>query len=86
MDQEEILNAFRRDAEAMENEAPALSKVILDLARLLADSRGRLSKEHFEALMDMGAVLYKQADAQFQGRSDVNAIMKQSAESYRQDK
>lgn len=45
MTQNEILNIFREEAEKIPSEAAPLNEVILALAQLLADSRGKLSKK-----------------------------------------
>ena len=60
-----------------QQEAPK-SDLILGLARLLAESRGRLSKENFESLVELGAALYKEGHSQYQARSDVDIIMTRS--------
>jgi hypothetical protein len=76
MTQDEILAMFREEAERTPT-APA-SEAILALAQLLADSRGRLSKENFETLMSIGAALYKQGKSEFTARADIASIMQQS--------
>lgn len=78
MTQDQILNLFRQHADKMLAEPPLLNVVILDLAQLLADSRGRLSKENFDTLVHIGGTLYKEGQNQFYGKSDVDAIMKKS--------
>jgi prefoldin subunit 5 len=79
MTQNEILDMFREQADKMQAEIPSLNEVIFDLARLLADSRGKLSKENFDTLVHIGGLLYKEGRSRFQGKTDVDAIMKQSA-------
>jgi hypothetical protein len=78
MTQEEILDMFRQQAVSMSHAFPRSNSVILELAQLLADSRGRLSKENFETLVRIGGVLYKEGIDQFDARSDIAAIMKTS--------
>jgi hypothetical protein len=80
MTQDEILAMFREHAEAMQpaEHAPALSDVILELAHLLAESRGRLSKENFEALLRIGGALYREGKSGFDARADLAAIMNRS--------
>ncbi|SNT35552.1 hypothetical protein SAMN06265795_12825 [Noviherbaspirillum humi] len=80
MTQEEILALFREHADTLplEAQAPMLRDVILDLAQLLADSRGRLSKENFDTLTAIGGVLYRQAKSDFDAISDLDSMMKQS--------
>lgn len=79
MTQDEILDMFRQQAESMPQGLPSANAVILELAQLLAESRGRLSKENFETLVRIGGVLYKEGRNQFDARSDVAEIMKTSA-------
>ena len=80
MTQDEILEMFRQHASSLANEAqaPMLSGAISKLAHLLAESRGRLSKENFDTLVRIGGILYSEGNTRFQARSDVDAIMKQS--------
>ncbi|HYD95328.1 MAG TPA: hypothetical protein VEC01_08380 [Noviherbaspirillum sp.] len=80
MTQDEILEMFRQQSESMPPESPIATSIILELAQMLADSRGRLSKENFETLVRIGGVLYKEGRSQFDARSDVAEIMKKSAE------
>ncbi|HEV2612946.1 MAG TPA: hypothetical protein VGU61_21990 [Noviherbaspirillum sp.] len=80
MTQEEVLATFRQLASDVETELPGRNEVILELAQLLADSRGRLSKENFEALVRIGSALYKDGHTQFKGKSDVDTIMRRSSE------
>lgn len=78
MTQDEILEMFRAEASRMAVEAAPANEIILELAQLLADSRGRLSKENFETLVHIGGVLYKAGLEQFNARQDVAGIMQQS--------
>ncbi|WP_194723748.1 hypothetical protein [Noviherbaspirillum malthae] len=78
MTQDEILTMFRQQAKDLPSNASALNTAILELAQLLADSRGRLSKENFEVLVRIGGALYKNGHNQFHGKNDVDAIMKHS--------
>lgn len=78
MTQDDILSMFRHQAKAMPNDIPSLNAAILELAKMLADSRGKLSKENFEALIRIGGALYKNGHDQFRGKNDVDAIMKHS--------
>lgn len=80
MTQDEILIMFRQHASSHSVQTPMLNTVILDLAQLLADSRGKLSKEHFETLVRIGGALYKEGHSHFQARADVGAIMKESSD------
>lgn len=85
MTQEQILGMFRAQASHMPNELPTLNAAILELAQLLGDSRGRLSKENFEALVRIGAALYKEGNSRFHAKSEVDAIMKQSTKDHGHD-
>jgi prefoldin subunit 5 len=85
MTQDEILGMFREQAGKVQAELPTLNAVILESAQLLADSRGKLSKENFETLVRIGGALYKEGYSQFHGKSDVDAIMKRSADNQRRE-
>lgn len=85
MTQNEILEMFRSEADKMPLELPVANVIILELAQLLAESRGRLSKETFETLVHIGGVLYKEGRILFDARADVSAIMKKSAENRGQE-
>ncbi|MGV3742324.1 MAG: hypothetical protein ACO1NO_08440 [Burkholderiaceae bacterium] len=82
MTQDEILDLFRQQAADMQAGQPAQSDLILNLAQLLADSRGKLSKENFDALVHIGASLYKSGQDQFDARRNVSDIMRRSAEDH----
>ena len=82
MTQDEILSMFREQADKVEMETPMLNTVIMELAQLLADSRAKLCKENFEALVRIGAALYKEGRTQFHAKSDVDTIMQGSVEDY----
>jgi hypothetical protein len=85
MTQDEILAMFRQQSASIAEAFPRSNSVILELAQLLADSRGRLSKENFETLVRIGGVLYKEGLDQFDARSDVADIMKKSASDRKTD-
>ena len=85
MTKDEILDLFRQQADMWRDAAPAPSVVIQELAQLLADSRGRLSKEHFETLVRIGGTLYKEGLDQFAARADVAEIMRKSGASRRHE-
>lgn len=78
MTQDEILEMFRLEAARMPLEPVPSGETILALAQLLAESRGRLSKENFESLVRIGGVLYKAGLEQFNARQDVAGIMRTS--------
>jgi hypothetical protein len=81
MTPERVIEMFRQHAEtiALEAPGPMLANVIQELAALLADSRGRLSKETFETLVQIGGVLYREGNSQYRAKSDVDAIMRKSS-------
>lgn len=80
MKQHEVLQLFRTQAESLGNVKESQSEIINRLAQLLADSRGRLSKEHFEELVHIGAVMYKEGLGKHRARMEVAATMKESVE------
>jgi hypothetical protein len=82
MTQDEILSLFRQQAADPNTEIPSQTDLILKLSQLLADSRGKLSKENFEELVHIGAVLYKSGQTQFNARQNVSDIMRQSAQAH----
>jgi hypothetical protein len=82
MTQEEILDLFRLKAADIEKEPPSQNELIMELSRLLADSRGTLSKENFETLVHIGSALYKAGLDQFNARQNVSEIMQRSAKSH----
>lgn len=81
MSPDDVIKMFRKHAGEIPLEAPGtmLANVIQELAGLLADSRGRLPKETFEALIRIGGVLYREGESQFLARTDVDSIMKTSS-------
>lgn len=81
MTQDDILDMFREHAETLQpaEHAPPLGDVILELAQLLAESRGKLSKENFETLVRIGGALYREGKSGFDARADLASIMKRSA-------
>jgi len=84
MTQDQVVEMFREHARTDTTELPLLNTIILDLARLLAESRGKLSKENFDALIRIGGALYKEGHSQYQARTDVGAIMKSATENDKQ--
>jgi len=85
MTQEEILTMFRQQAMDRPSDASSLNAATIELAQLLADSRGRLSKENFEMLVRIGGVLYKIGHEQYHGKNDVDTIMKHSHRNHGED-
>ncbi len=77
MEKKEVLQLMREQAEALK-EHPSYEQLVNQLADLLADSRGRLSKKNFEDLVSLGAALYKAGLSQFTARKDVTELMNKS--------
>lgn len=82
MKQEEILQMFRDGAGNLGPIKDSQRDIILTLADLLANSRGRLSKEDFEALVGIGSVLYQEGLAQYNARREMDSIMTKSADNH----
>jgi hypothetical protein len=84
MTQEEILDLFRQEAADMQKTLPSQGDLVRELSRLLADSRGTLSKENFETLIHIGAALYKSGLEQFNARQNVSDIMERSVKAHKE--
>ena len=80
MTHDEILKLFREEAALLGAEPENQNDLILRLAQLLADSKGRLPKENFDELVHIGAVLYQKGLGQYNARADVAEIMRSSLE------
>ena len=78
MTADEILKLFREEATLLERTPENQNDLILRLAQLLSDSKGRLPKENFEELVHIGAVLYQKGLGQYNARADVAEIMRNS--------
>lgn len=78
---EEIYALFRQHAAEMQQNSSSKGELIRKLAQLLADSRGKLSKENFDMLVHIGAALYKEGQDQYDARKNVSEIMQQSIDS-----
>jgi hypothetical protein len=85
MTKDDILDLFRQQADNTAHAVPTPHVVILELAQLLANSCGRLSKEDFDTLVRIGGALYKEGLGQFEARSDVAEIMRKSGENRRHE-
>lgn len=79
MTQDEILELFREQAATLGEVQATQTDIILRLATLLADSKGRLSKENFEELVHIGAVMYQESRGLYRARAEVAETMRQSA-------
>jgi hypothetical protein len=80
MTQDEVLEMFRKHAEVLGKVEESQRDIILSLAQLLAESNGRLSKENFDKLVHIGAVMYQEGLGQFNARNETAAIMKRSVQ------
>jgi hypothetical protein len=78
MTQDDVLGLFRQQAATLGEVQSTQTDIIMRLAQLLADSNGRLSKDNFEELVYIGAVMYQESAAKFRARSEVAAIMQKS--------
>ncbi|MDQ9171389.1 hypothetical protein Q8A64_13325 [Oxalobacteraceae bacterium R-40] len=79
MTPDEVLELFRQQAADMQKQAPTQNDLIQELSLLLSESRGKLSKENFDALVRLGGALYKTGLDQFNARQNVSDIMQRSA-------
>jgi hypothetical protein len=79
MTQDDVLELFREQAARLGEVQATQTDIILKLAQLLAESRGRLSQENFKELVHIGAVMYQEGLGQFRARTEVTAIMTKSA-------
>lgn len=80
MTQYDVLELFKERAEKLDVLQASQSDIILRLAQLLADSREYMSKENFEELVQIGAVMYKEGQGQFRARSELATLMKTSVQ------
>lgn len=78
MTRDDVLELFRKQAATLGEVKSSQSDIILKLADLLAESKGRLSKENFEELLHIGAVMYQEGLGQFRARTELAATMKKS--------
>lgn len=78
MEQHDVLQLFREKAAALGEVKPMQTDIILRLATLLADSRGRLSKENFDELVQIGATMYQEGLGRYRASSELSETMKQS--------
>jgi hypothetical protein len=80
MRQQDVLELFRNEAESLGNVENSQSEIINKLAQLLADCGGQLSKENFDDLVHIGAVMYKEGLGKHRARSEVAATLRESLE------
>lgn len=53
-----------------------LNNIIVELSELMAESRGKLSKENFDSLVHIGGVLYREGNSRYEAHTGMDAIMK----------
>lgn len=78
MTQDEVIELFRQQSATLGEVKASQHDIIMSLAQLLADSSGRLSKENFESLVHIGAVMYQEGLSQYRARSEIEATMETS--------
>lgn len=78
MTKEDILDLFRQRAAMLGEVKDSQHDIIMDLAQLLAESRGKLSKENFEMLVHIGAVMYQEGLRDYRARVEVANTMEAS--------
>jgi hypothetical protein len=81
MTRDDVLGLFREQVATLGEVQSTQTDIIMRLAQLIADSNVRLSKDNFEVLVHIGAVMYQESAGQFRARSEVAAIMEKSARS-----
>jgi hypothetical protein len=79
MTQFEVVMLFNTKAKDLGDDHTTEDNAISRLAQFLADSEDRLSKEDFDFLTHMGALMYKHGLGQYSARADVAAVMSRSA-------
>lgn len=82
MTQNEVIDMFRTKAATLDTLPATQRDIILRLADLLAESKGRLSKENFETLVHIGAVMFKEANGKYKAGVEMAATMKKSADDW----
>ena len=80
MTQDEVIELFRAEAATLGTLPHTQRDIIHQLATLLAESKGRLSKDNFETLVHIGAVMYQEGLGKYRAGVEVAATMKKSVE------
>jgi hypothetical protein len=78
MTTDDVIQLFRQQAATLGNVKESQRDIIMELAQLLAESRGRLSKENFESLVHIGAVMYQEGLRDYRARSEIATTMETS--------
>lgn len=77
MEKNVVLDMFRKRANEMDDH-PSYQHLVDELASLPAESRGKLAKEDFDHLVELGAALYKAGLSQYEARDDIAELMRES--------
>jgi hypothetical protein len=85
MTQDDVLELFRKQAATLGEVQSTQADIVLGLAQLVADSQEHLSKENFDELMHIGAVMYQKGLGQFTARSEVTDMMEKSVQDREDD-
>jgi hypothetical protein len=80
MNQGDVLELFMEEANKLDKTHIRKNDTILLLAQLVADSREQLSKESFDALVHIGATIYKTSRREARARSEIATTMRGSIE------
>jgi hypothetical protein len=78
MNQRDVLTLFKQEAEKFDQMHYRKNDIILSFSQLIANSSEHLSQENFDALVHIGAIIYKEWVTQTNARSDIATIMKDS--------
>jgi hypothetical protein len=78
MTSDEIVQLFREKAETLDKNQTSQNDAILQLAGLLAGSEEWLPRQSFDALIDIGAVMFRDGLSRFRASSEVADTMNRS--------
>jgi hypothetical protein len=78
MTPDDVVQLFREKAEALDKNQITQNDAILQLAGLLADTEEWLPKQSFNALIDVGAVMFRDGLSRFRATSEVADTMDRS--------
>ena len=78
MTPDDVVQLFRETAETLHPNQASQNDAILQLAGLLAGSEDWLPRENFDALIGIGAVMFKDGLSQFRARAEVADMMTRS--------
>jgi hypothetical protein len=80
MKKDDVLLLFREKAATLGTIPATQDDIIVKLAELLANSQGYLSKDDFDDLVHIGAVMYQRGLSNFRAGTEVAATMRQSVQ------